>query len=261
MKLTGIATMLLACLLTWSGARAEKVDLLLVLAADVSRSIDEQEFGLQRQGYAAAVSDPRVIRAITGGHHKAIALTFMEWSSDSEQKVIVDWTIVRDEEAAGVVAATILAAPRSFAGRTSLSGAIDYAMQRFAIAPADADKRILDISGDGTNNSGRPVTEARGEALATGITINGLAIIETRLTPDFRSHNQPPGGLGKYFQDNVIGGPGAFFLQVENFETFAEAMVRKLVAEIASLQKARPYANNRLTHKILAGHFEEGPAW
>jgi hypothetical protein len=134
-------------------------------------------------------------------------------------------------------------------------------MQRFAAAPADADKRILDISGDGSNNSGRPVTEARDEALATGITINGLVIIETRPTPDFRTHNQLSGGLGKYFESNVIGGPGAFLLQVENFDTFAEAMVRKLVAEIARLPKARPDENKRLTHKMLAGHFEERPAW
>jgi hypothetical protein len=261
MRLINAATMLLACLLAWSSARAEKVDLLLVLAADVSRSIDEPELDLQRKGYAAAISDPRVIRAITSGRHQAIALTYVEWSGANEQTVVVDWTIVRDEETAGMIAATIIAAPRSFAGRTSLSSAIDYAMQRFAAAPAEADKRILDISGDGSNNSGRPVTEARDEALATGLTINGLAIIETRSTSGLTSHNQPPGGLGKYFQNNVIGGPGAFLLQVENFDTFAEAMVRKLVAEIARLPKPHPGENNRLTHKMLAGHFEERPAW
>ena len=121
MKITVAATMLLACFTAY-GVQAENVDLLLVLAADVSRSIDDGAFNLQRKGYAAAMTDPRVLRAITGGRNRAIAVTFIEWSGASDQNVVVDWSVVRDEEAAGVVAATILAAPRSFAGRTSISG-------------------------------------------------------------------------------------------------------------------------------------------
>jgi len=216
------------------GARAgESVDLLLVLAADVSRSIDETEFNLQRKGYAAAITDPRVLRAIVGGRNHAIAVTFIEWSGAADQNVVVDWTVVRDEEAAGGVAATMLAAPRSFLGRTSISAAIDFAMERFAAAPADSDKRIIDISGDGTNNAGRAVTEARDQAVAAGVTINGLAIINTQANPGYAFHTQPPGGLPKYFEENVIGGPGAFLFQVDNFGTFAEAITRKLVTEIA----------------------------
>src|SRR5437762_7922834 len=153
MKTTAAIITLLASLAGIAVARAETVDLLLVLAADVSRSIDDGEFNLQRKGYAAAMTDPRVLRAITGGRNRAIAVTFIEWSGASEQNVVVDWSVVRDEEAAGVVAATILAAPRSFAGRTSISGAIDCAMERFAVAPAEGYKRVLDISGDGDNNS------------------------------------------------------------------------------------------------------------
>ena len=218
------------------GARAgESVDLLLVLAADVSRSIDETEFNLQRKGYAAAITDPRVLRAIVGGRNHAIAVTFIEWSGAADQNVVVDWTVVRDEEAAGGVAATMLAAPRSFLGRTSISAAIDFAMERFAAAPADCDKRIIDISGDGTNNAGRAVTEARDQAVAAGVTINGLAIINTQANPGYAFHTQPPGGLPKYFEENVIGGPGAFLFQVDNFGTFAEAITRKLVTEIAGL--------------------------
>jgi hypothetical protein len=214
-------------------ARAESVDLLLVLAADVSRSIDEDEFNLQRKGYAAAMTDPRVLRAIVGGSHHAIAVTFIEWSGAADQNVVVDWTVVRDEEGAGGVAATMLAAPRSFLGRTSISAAIDFAMERLAAAGAQADKRIIDISGDGTSNAGRAVTEARDQAVAAGVTINGLAIINTQTSPGYAFHTQPPGGLPKYYEENVIGGPGAFLLQVENFATFTDAITRKLVSEIA----------------------------
>jgi hypothetical protein len=220
-------------------ARAESVDMLLVLAADVSRSIDEDEFNLQRKGYAAAITDPRVLRAIVSGRNHGIAVTFVEWSGAADQNVVVDWTVVRDEEAAAGISATILSAPRSFLGRTSISAAIDFAMQRFAGAPAESDKRIIDISGDGTSNAGRAITEARDEAVAAGVTINGLAIINTQANPGYAFHTNPPGGLPKYYEDNVIGGPGAFMLQVENFGTFAEAITRKLLTEIAETP-ARP---------------------
>jgi hypothetical protein len=216
-----------------SGARAgDSVDLLLVLAADVSRSIDDSEFDLQRKGYAAAITDPRVLRAIVGGRNHAVAVSFIEWSGAADQNVVVDWTVVRDEEAAGSVAATMLAAPRSFLGRTSIGAAIDFSMERFAAAPAASDKRIIDISGDGTSNAGRTVTEARDQAVAAGVTINALAIINTQANPGYAFHTQPPGGLPKYFEENVIGGSGAFVLQVENFGTFAEAITRKLLTEI-----------------------------
>ena len=237
MKPAGIIAASFACMMalatTSIGARAETVDLLLVLAADVSRSVDDEEFNLQRKGYAAAMSDPRVMRAIAGGRHHAIAVTFVEWSGAADQTVVVDWTVVRDEEGAAGVAATILTAPRSFLGRTSISAAIDFAVQRIAAAPDKADKRIIDVSGDGTNNAGRSITEARDEAVAAGITINGLAIVNTRSSPGYAFHTQPPGGLPKYFEENVIGGPGAFLIHIENFESFAEAITRKLVSEIA----------------------------
>ncbi len=237
MRPIGIIAAAIACIIAVGisglSARAETVDLLLVLAADVSRSVDEEEFNLQRKGYAAAMNDPRVMRAIAGGRRHAIAITFIEWSGAGEQSVVVDWTVVRDEEAAAGIAAAMLAAPRSFLGRTSISAAIDFAIQRLAVAPAQADKHIIDISGDGTSNAGRPVTEARDEAVAAGVTINGLAIINSRSNPGYAFHTAPPGGLPKYFEENVIGGPGAFLLQVEGFDSFAEAITRKLVAEIA----------------------------
>ena len=221
-------------------ARAEDTDLLLVLAADVSRSIDEVEFDLQRKGYAAALSDPRVLSAIRGGAAGSIAVCFVEWSGAGEQMVVADWVVIRDGEDAGGISATLLAAPRSFIGRTSISGAIDFAMERFAAAKIHANRRIIDISGDGTNNSGRPVTDARDQALAEGVTINGLAIINERPNPGYTFHTQPPGGLPDWYRQNVIGGPGAFLHVVEDFRSFADAMTNKLVSEIAGRTPAEP---------------------
>ena len=229
------AALLLALLASGEGARAQNTDLLLVLAADVSRSIDESEFELQRKGYAAALSDPRVLAAIGGGANGKIAVCFVEWSGAGEQLVVVDWTVIGDGEDAGGLSAMLLAAPRSFIGRTSISGAIDFEMERFAAAKPHGNRRIIDISGDGTNNSGRPVTDARDQALAESVTINGLAIINNRPNPGYAYHTQPPGGLPEWYRQNVIGGPGAFLHVVEDFRSFADAMTNKLVSEIAAL--------------------------
>ena len=216
------------------GARAQTTDLLLVLAADVSRSIDESEFALQRKGYSAALTDPRVLAAIRGGTTGTIVICFAEWSGAGEQNVVADWTVIRDEEDAGGLAAAILAAPRSFIGRTSISGAIDFAMERFAAAHPRANRHIIDISGDGTNNSGRSVTDARDQAVGQGVTINGLAIVNDKPNPGYAFHTQPPGGLPEWYRQNVIGGPGAFLRVVEDFHSFADAMTNKLVSEIAA---------------------------
>ena len=214
------------------GVGAQTTDLLLVLAADVSRSIDDSEFALQRKGYSAALADPRVLAAIRGGSTGTIAVCFVEWSGAGEQNVVADWTVIRDEEDAGGLAAAILAAPRSFIGRTSISGAIDFAMERFAAAQPRASRHIIDISGDGTNNSGRPVTDARDQAVGQGVTINGLAIVNDKPNPGYAFHTQPPGGLPEWYRQNVIGGPGAFMRAIEDFHSFADAMTNKLVSEI-----------------------------
>ena len=236
------AAVLLALLACSGGACAQNTDLLLVLAADVSRSIDEGEFELQRKGYAAALSDPRVLAAIRGGANGTIAVCFVEWSGAGEQMVVADWVVIRDDEDAGSLSAMLRAAPRSFVGRTSISGAIDFAMERFAAAKARSSRRIIDISGDGTNNSGRPVTEARDQALAEGVTINGLAIINDKPNPGYTFHTQPPGGLPEWYRQNVIGGPGAFLHVVEDFRSFADAMTNKLVSEIAAATREEPKA-------------------
>jgi len=215
---------------------AEQVDLLLVLAADVSRSVDSEKFQLQREGYAAAISDPRVLDAIRSGRNGRVGVAFVEWSGIGSQRVVIDWTTVSDAESAKGFGDRLLEAPRSFADRTSISGAIEFAMGQFARAPFESARRTIDVSGDGTNNSGPDVTQVRDEAIAQGVTINGLVILsETPLAwnPD---HTNPPGGLENYYRNNVIGGPGAFVLTAQNFNSFGQAIVKKMIAEVAQAE-------------------------
>jgi hypothetical protein len=214
---------------------AEPVDLLLVLAADVSRSVTEPKFKLQREGAAAAITHPDVVKAITSGPNRRIAVCFVEWATAGQQNIVIDWTLVDDGESARSFGDKLVELPRSFAGSTSISSAIDFAVVQLERAPFKAERRVIDVSGDGNNNSGRSVTEARDDALAKGITINALVIL-TPLAESFRpEHTNPPGGLEKYFQDNVIGGFGAFTVVAENHEAFGRALTKKLIAEIAGL--------------------------
>ena len=219
---------------------ADKVDLLLVLAADVSRSIDNPKFQLQREGYAAAVSNPRVLDAVRSGHSGRIGLTYIEWSGVGSQRVLIDWTTLGDAESAKVFGDRLLEAPRSFADRTSISGAIEFAMAQFARAPFESVRRTIDISGDGTNNAGRDVTLARDEAVAKGITINGLVILSATPLPWNPDHTNPPGGLANYYRSNVVGGPSAFVMVAENFNSFGQAIIKKMIAEVAQAHEARP---------------------
>jgi Protein of unknown function (DUF1194) len=217
----------------------DAVDLLLVLAADISRSVDERKFRLQREGYAAAMIETRVIRAMTGGPTGRIALCFVEWAGENDQTIIVDWTFVAGESDAQAVAKRIREAPRAFMGRTSISAAINYGMAQFARSPFQADRRIIDVSGDGTNNAGQPVTLARDAALAQGITINGLVILSGVPLPTNPMHTNPPGGLTAYYENNVIGGPGAFVVEAQNFESFGQSIISKLIKEIAAVARTR----------------------
>jgi Protein of unknown function (DUF1194) len=213
---------------------AENVDLLLVLAADVSRSVDGPKFQLQREGYAAAIADPRVVEAIRSGPNSRIALCFVEWSGIGAQKVVIDWTIIEDAASAQQFASALAEAPRSFQDRTSISGAIEFSMAQLDKAPFEAARRTIDISGDGTNNAGRDVRLARDEALAKGLTINGLVILSDHPLSWNAEHTNPPGGLDKYYESNVIGGPGAFVMVAQNFNSFGQAIINKMIAEIAA---------------------------
>src|SRR5262249_41310063 len=238
-----LSAILTVNLLLCAPARAaEMVDLLLVLAADVSRSVDAPKFQLQREGYAAAISDPRVIDAIRSGPTGRIAICFVEWSGIGAQKVVIDWSIVKDAASARQFGDQLLEIPRSFADRTSISGGIEFAVSQLDRAPFESGRRTIDVSGDGTNNSGRDVMRARDEALAKGITINGLVILSDRPLSWNPEHTNPPGGLANYYRDNVIGGPNSFVLVAENFESFGRAILNKLIAEIAFAPSRRETA-------------------
>jgi len=238
-RLLGFCLLLVLAIASAPAARAaEKVDLLLVLTADVSRSVDAQKFQLQREGYAAAISDRRVLDAIRAGRNGRIGLTFIEWSGFGNQKIVIDWTIIDGPKAAQAFGDRLLESPRSFADRTSISGGIDAAVAQIARAPFTSERQTIDVSGDGTNNAGRDVTLARDEALKLGININGLVILSERPLPWNPEHTNPPGGLAKYYQDNVTGGPGSFVMEAKDFNSFGDAIIKKMIAEIA--QAASP---------------------
>jgi hypothetical protein len=231
----------LALLLTWLAIAiygravhaAPPVDLALVLVTDVSRSIDDSEFQLEKEGYTAAFRNQQVIGAIKSGAIGAIAVAYVEFAGAYEVRTVLDWTLIRDEASAYAFADQMKAAPRSFRGRTAISSGIDHAIQMLAETSYEATRRVIDVCGDGTNNAGRPIAEARDDALKAGAVINGLAIINDHPVSWTYAHVQPPGGLPKYYRENVTGGPGSFVLEVHDFRTFGEAMTRKLIAEIA----------------------------
>lgn len=211
----------------------ERVDLLLVLSSDVSRSVDAQKFQLQRSGYAAAISDRRVLEAISAGRTGRIGVLFLEWSGFGNQNVVIDWTIVDGPKSAQAFGDKLLELPRSFADRTSISTGIDAAVAQLQRAPFKSERQTIDVCGDGTNNSGRDVSLARDDALRLGITINGLVILSERPLPWNPEHTNPPGGLAKYYRDNVTGGPGSFVIEAQDFNSFGQAIVKKMIAEIA----------------------------
>jgi len=229
---------LLAACLTFAGpARAnDSVDLVLVLVTDVSRSVDDAEFKLEKEGYVTAITSRQVIDAVKSGSIGAIAVAYVEFASSFEVRTVLDWSVIRDQASAQDFADKLAAAPRSFWGRTAISSGIDRAVQLLAESGFEAPRRVIDVCGDGTNNAGRDVTEARDDAVRAGITINGLAIINDHPVSWTYAHVQPPGGLPNYYRENVTGGPGSFVLEVHDFHTFGEAMTRKLVTEIAGLE-------------------------
>ena len=199
-------------------------DLLLVLAVDASGSVNQTRFELQRRGYADAFRSQQVLNAIRGGSTGSIAVTMVQWTGPTMQVQVVPWTLIKDAGSALAFADAIDAAPRQlFGGGTSLSGAIDHAMLLLPGAPYRGLKRVIDVSGDGSNNRGRDVREARDEAVRAGVIINGLPIVSLEYD------------LDKYYFNNVIGGPGSFIVPADSYDNFAQAVLRKLVLEIASI--------------------------
>lgn len=234
--------LLLLCLFLSAAAPAaadrSAVDVTLVLVTDVSRSIDDSEFQLEKQGYAAAFTDPRVLAGIQGGPNGRIAVAYVEFAGDEQVRTVLDWTVIGDGASAAAFATAIRSAPRSFYGRTAISSGIDEGVRLLGESGFKSARAVIDVAGDGTNNAGRPITQARDDALAAGITINGLAIINDHPVSYTFAHVQPPGGLPKWYRDNVTGGPGSFVVEVHDFHAFGEAMARKLLNEIAALPVA-----------------------
>jgi len=209
------------------GAAAQTaVDLQLALMVDASGSVNQYRFELQKRGYVAALRNPRILGAVLGGRTQSIAISMVQWTGPFLQVVVLPWTQLKDEASVMSAAAIVEKTPRQlFGGGTSISGAIDYAMAMFPESPFKAERQVIDISGDGSNNGGRSVVRARNEAVEKGVTINGLPILAV----------EPY--LDQYYRDYVIGGPGAFMVVANDFESFGEAILKKMIVEIAANER------------------------
>lgn len=227
---------ILAMLLGWRGAAAQQtaaVDLELVLAVDVSRSMDFEEQALQRAGYVAAFRDPEVIAAIrTAGPRGRIAVAYFEWAGAGLQKVILPWTVVSDRDSAYAVAELLSNTEPVALSRTSISDALRFAHLLFKASGYSSPRRVVDVSGDGPNNAGLPILQVRDRLLDDDIVINGLPIM---LKAGRSSGFFDVGELDLYYRDCVIGGFGSFMVPVRKAEEFAPAIRRKLIQEIAGL--------------------------
>ena len=205
------------------------VDVELILAVDVSYSMDMDELAIQREGYAQAIVSKEFLQALKTGPNGKISVTYFEWAASTDQKIIIPWRVIDGPETADAVANEIMKTPIRRASRTSISGAIYFAMPLFDESPYKGLRRVIDISGDGPNNNGTPVTLARDEALEKGIVINGLPIMVKE--PSYSTMDID--NLDYYYEDCVIGGPGSFVVSIKDREKFKEAIRTKLVLEVA----------------------------
>jgi hypothetical protein len=205
------------------------VDVELILAVDVSYSMDMDELAIQREGYAQAIISKEFLQALKSGPNGKIAVTYFEWAASSDQKIIIPWRMIDGPETADAVANEIMKTPIRRASRTSISGAIYFAMPLFDESPYRGLRRVIDISGDGPNNNGAPVTGARDIALEKGIVINGLPIMVKE--PSYSTMDID--NLDWYYEDCVIGGPGSFVVSIKDREKFKEAIRAKLLLEVA----------------------------
>lgn len=214
-----------------SESKQTTVDIELVLAVDISYSMDPDELALQREGYSRALTSAEFLNALRQGIHGKIAITYFEWAGAQDQKVVVPWRVIDGPESAGSIASEISQAPLRRAARTSISGALLFGMKLFESSGQRGIRRVIDISGDGANNSGPLVVVAREEVLSHGITINGLPLMLKRPSYSTMDIEQ----LDEYYEDCVIGGPAAFVVPVKDRDKFVEAIRTKLVLEIARL--------------------------
>jgi hypothetical protein len=231
---------------------AASVDVELVLAVDVSYSMDMDELAIQREGYAQAIVSKEFLQALKSLPNGKIAITYFEWAASSDQKIIIPWRLIDGPETADAVANEIMKTPIRRASRTSISGAIYFAMPLFEENPYHGTRRVIDISGDGPNNNGAPVTGARDLALGKGITINGLPIMVKE--PSYSTMDID--NLDWYYEDCVIGGPGSFVVSIKDREKFKEAIRTKLLLEVAGRTPERrvvPVAEKELRVSCLIG--------
>jgi hypothetical protein len=212
------------------------VDVELILAVDVSYSMDMDELAIQREGYAQAIVSKEFLQALKTGPHGKISVTYFEWAASSDQKIIIPWRVIEGPESADAVANEIMKTPIRRASRTSISGAINFAMPLFDENPYRGLRRVIDISGDGPNNNGAPVVVARDAAVEKGIVINGLPIMVKE--PSYSTMDID--NLDFYYEDCVIGGPGAFVVTIKDREKFKEAIRTKLLLEVAGRTPERP---------------------
>jgi hypothetical protein len=213
-----------------------KVDVALVLAVDASQSMDDDEQHVQRDGYVGALTSPEVLKAIEYGRHRRIAVTYFEWGSQDQQVLVAPWAIIDSPESAREFAHRIASAPLNSLQRTSISAALSYAGELFDRSGLDATRRVVDVSGDGPNNQGPVVSEARDTLVSQGVTINGLPIVVKDGTVDW----SPIPSLDRYYEDCVIGGEGSFAIPVQGMANFGTALKMKLVLEIAGLAVDQP---------------------
>jgi hypothetical protein len=214
---------------------ANAVDVQLILAVDVSYSMYMDELAIQREGYAQAIVSKDFLQALKTGPNGRVAVTYFEWAASSDQKIIIPWRVIDGPESADAVAAEIMKTPIRRASRTSISGAIYFAMPLFEQSPYHGLRRVIDISGDGPNNNGPPVSIARDEALSKGIVINGLPIMVKE--PSYSTMDID--NLDYYYEDCVVGGPGSFVISIKNREKFKEAIRTKLLMEVAGRMPER----------------------
>jgi hypothetical protein len=212
------------------------VDVELILAVDVSYSMDMDELAIQREGYAQAIISKEFLQALKSGPNGKISVTYFEWAASSDQKIIIPWRLIDGPETADAVANEIMKTPIRRASRTSISGAIYFAIPLFNEDPYHGLRRVIDISGDGPNNNGAPVTGAREEALSKGIVINGLPIMVKE--PSYSTMDID--NLDWYYEDCVIGGAGSFVVPIRDREKFKEAIRTKLLLEVAGRVPERP---------------------
>jgi hypothetical protein len=218
--------------------QAQPVDVLLVLCVDASGSIDPEEFRFQREGYADAITDPRILKAVAGGRRGAIAIAFVEWGTPGGARTVVDWARIHDQATAEAYATRILAAPRSPQSYNALGDAIAHATGMIRSSPIPADKAVIDVSGDGPDNRSHvPAPVARDEAVRAGITINALVVVKEGSSIAERGERL----VASYTRD-VIGGPGAFVVVARDYPDFAQAIFNKMIREIAAANGAQDTA-------------------